>query len=140
MKIRLFAIVLFFAAVALIAGETILESFTAKSDGKVITVEWKSTVENNINRYEVERSNSDDNFIYVTSIDARGYPSNYKYIDEEAFMRGGDSDTPLFKNLYYYRIKIVKNDGTYVYSNTINVTHYISSIRRTWGMIKEMFR
>jgi hypothetical protein len=70
---------------------------------------------------------------------AKGNATSYKYIDEDAYSRK-NSDGTLSQTIYSYRIKIISNDNSYIYSNTVNVTQEASIIRRTWGMIKEMFR
>ena len=52
--------------------------------------------------------------------------------------KGGNSVSA--ESEYSYRLKVFFKDHTYKYSDEINVTHKTSSIRRTWGMIKEMFK
>jgi hypothetical protein len=42
--------------------------------------------------------------------------------------------------MYSYRIKVIAFDNSVSYSNIVSVSHSVSGIRRTWGMIKEMFR
>ncbi len=138
MKIKLLIFGLILSTITLFAGDNLLQSFSAKSDGKVITVEWKSGDESGIAMYELERANS-GNFSFIFSQDAKGNYYNYKYVDEDAFLKNGN-DNSVSGNLYSYRIKIVKNDNSYVYSNSITVVHNVSGIRRTWGMIKELFR
>jgi hypothetical protein len=48
--------------------------------------------------------------------------------------------TTLNKNFYSYRLKAVYTNGSSHYSDEVRVNHTINSIRRTWGMIKEMFK
>ena len=139
MKIKTVILLILIATASLYAVDNLLESFNARSDGKNITIEWKSTDESNISRYELERTNTSNNFSYLTTQYTKGSYNTYKYIDEEAFMKDGNTGT-LIKNIYTYRIKIVKKDNSVSYSNVVTVTHNVSGIRRTWGMIKEMFR
>ncbi|OGU41404.1 MAG: hypothetical protein A2X61_13130 [Ignavibacteria bacterium GWB2_35_12] len=139
MKIKTAILLLCFATASLIAGDNLLDSFNAKSDGKNITIEWKSADESSVSRYELERTNSANNFTYLTSQDAKGSYYSYKYVDEEAFMKDDNTGTQN-KSIYTYRLKIVKKDNSVSYSNNVTVTHNVSGIRRTWGMIKEMFR
>lgn len=127
------------ATASLIAGDNLLDSFYAKSDGKNITIEWKSADESSVSRYELERTNASNNFTYLTSQDAKGSYYSYKFVDEEAFMKDDNTGTQS-KSIYSYRLKIVKKDNSVSYSNIATVTHNVSGIRRTWGMIKEMFR
>jgi hypothetical protein len=141
MKSKLIIIVILFAAVALYAGQQILDSFTAKSDGKVITLEWKSNDESSIKSYSLERSGAEQFYREISNMDAKGSNSYYRFVDEDAFLKGVvKADKIQNDNVYYYRLKIVSSNGAHNYSDKIYVTHNVSSIRRTWGMIKEMFR
>ncbi len=111
---------------------TELQYFTAKSETDAILLEWKTGSEDNLNRFEVERSASEpNNFIHIGSVSAIGSNSYYYYRDEMAMLSAP---------IYYYRLKLVDNNGNYVYSNTITVTHIISGVRSTWGSIKAIFR
>jgi hypothetical protein len=124
----------------LIAGDTQLEYFRANSDGKVITIEWKASAESAVSNYEIERAAPSQFFEKIHSEQAKNAPNaDYTYIDDEAYYKDTDNKTINSDDVYSYRIKIVYKDNTYSYSNTINVEHKVSSIRRTWGMIKQMF-
>ncbi len=138
-KIIIF-VILSIGAISLFASGEIIESLIAKSDGKSITVEWKTSTEQDIRTFFVERAGSDQIFETIETKQAKGYPTSYSYLDESAFKTGEDSEKLLSKNIYFYRIAIVKKDNSKVYSSVANVTHNTSSIRRTWGMLKEMFR
>ncbi|MBI5325350.1 MAG: hypothetical protein HZB41_08795 [Ignavibacteriae bacterium] len=139
MKVKTVFILILLATASLFAVDNILDSFNARSDGKNIIIDWRSTDESNIGRYELERTNSSNNFTYLAAQSPKGSYFTYKYVDEEAFMKDDNTGTQS-KNIYSYRIKIVKKDNSVSYSNIITVTHNVSGIRRTWGMIKEMFR
>ena len=69
-------------ATVAVAAEASLDYFTAKSDGRSITVQWRSAVENNIRSYEVERSNDGKTFRYLKAINATGSNSEYRFSDE----------------------------------------------------------
>lgn len=139
MKLKIIILTVILSASLLYAAD-ILDSFTAASDGKNITLAWRTTDESNVKNYEIERSASNQYFKSITIITAKGYGYNYNYIDESAFLRDGDSPQPLAKSTYKYRLKINNKDNSTYYSNTALVAHNVSGIRRTWGMIKEMFR
>ncbi len=124
----------------MVAGDTQLEYFRANSDGKVITVEWKPSSESAIDNYEIERAAPNQFFEKIHTEQAKNTPTvNYTYIDDEAYYKDTDNKTINANDTYSYRIKIVYKDQSYSYSNTISVEHKVSSIRRTWGMIKQMF-
>ena len=127
------------ASLTVIAGQNLLDYLRASSDGDNITVEWKSIDENKVDYYSIERSGSDQSFSEIDTKKAKGYPTTYKYIDQSAFKIDGGSKT-LSKSVFYYRIVIHKTDNSTLTSDIVSVTHNMSSIHRTWGMLKEMFR
>jgi hypothetical protein len=131
-------ILLLFTAISLFAGDTILDFLRADSDGKVITVKWKSNIETDVSTYIVERSGTNQVYEEIDREQAKGFASNYQYIDESAFKIGDNQQVTT--NTYFYRITILKKDNSKVISNYTSVTHNPSSMRRTWGMLKEMFR
>jgi hypothetical protein len=119
--------------IGVLYAATDLQYFTARSDSDAILLEWKTGFEDNLNRFEVERSASEPNsFIHIGNVSAIGNNSYYYYRDEVVM----NSSAPI----YYYRLKLVDNNSGYVYSNTITVTHIISGVRSTWGSIKAIFR
>jgi hypothetical protein len=129
--IYIFIILLCTAGV--IYSTTVLQYFTARDESDAILLEWKTGVEDNLARFDIERSASNtNNFVNIGHITAIGNNSYYYYRDEV-----GALNNP---SIYYYRLKLVDNSGNYVYSNTITVTHIISSVRDTWGSIKAIFR
>ena len=128
------AAVLLVCASITLAG-AFIERLTAKSDGDTITVEWKTGEEANVKVFEVERSvGGTDSFLSVGSVDPKGSNSYYVYVDKSAYKPVG--------SIYSYRIKIVDKDAgvTPSYSNPVSVSHSVSSVKRTWGSIKAMFR
>ena len=142
MKKTFFTIVLIVSAIALaFASDSVIKSFTAESGGDSVTIKWNTESENNVKQFEIERATTDNVFKRIHIKNASGKPSNYSFLDEEAFMKqdGTDSEIKL-QNVYSYRIKILYKDNNTTYSDEAYVTHKPSSIRRTWGMIKEMFR
>jgi hypothetical protein len=131
--------IVFLATMSIIAAEVTFDQMTAKSDGKVITIEWRPSIEKGIRSYELERSSSGEGFRSIAIIEPKGAQSTYRYIDENALMKGGNNERILGK-IYSYRIKVIAYDNSASYSNIVSVSHSVSGIRRTWGMIKEMFR
>lgn len=136
-KIRRTASVLMISLIltGLLFAATELQYFTGKNEPDSILLEWKTGTEENLNRFEVERSASEpNNFVNVGSVTAIGNNSYYYFRDNTAY------NSPPVVPIYYYRLKLVDNNGGHVYSQTITVTHVISSVRDTWGSIKAIFR
>ncbi len=142
MKTKIILILLVVGFGILYAADGVISSFTAKSDGSVITVEWNTINENDAVRFELERSATENDFMRLSSEEAKGKPSSYRYIDEKAYIKrsGPNGEEILSNSVYSYRLKIIRRDNSSDYTNVVYVTHNVSSIRRTWGMIKEMFR
>lgn len=80
---------------------------------KDILLQWYTSQEYNVNRYEVERSNNNASFTRIGEKQAIGNAqqnNHYNFTDH----------TP-FSGPNYYRLKIVDEDGKYTYSNVVMV-------------------
>jgi hypothetical protein len=131
--IQIFTVLSLLLAIGVLYAATELQYFTARSEPDAILLEWKTGTEDNLNRFEIERAASDpNNFVLIGTVSAIGSNSYYYYRDEMQ----GYGPAPI----YYYRLKLISNSGSYVYSQTISVTHIISGVRSTWGSIKAIFR
>jgi len=132
-------VILIAASVFVLAQDSIISSFTAKSDGQNVTLEWRTSDEGNISHFEIERAPLNKTFKYLATEKAHGFSSSYVFTDDNVFNKE-DGNTTQSNHNFMYRIKIVKKDQKYIYSNNVNVVLNISDIQKTWGMIKEMFR
>jgi hypothetical protein len=106
-------------------------SLSAYSNGTSIVVRWVSDDEAGVIGYMVERKAGRDGiFIPLTSppLRAQGGGASYEYIDNSAFR--------VTDNVYQYRITALGINAVYY----VSVQHSVSSVRRTWGSIKAMFR
>lgn len=129
--------------VATVYSQAVIEGFVARSDGRAITLEWRTAQEQNISVYEIERSPAHQtDFKRVGSVQARGGQQVYRFIDENALVANvpGNHAATQSGVVYSYRLKIIDTGDKATYSSVISVAHTVSSVRRTWGMIKEMFR
>ncbi len=133
-------ILLTFIASSLIAAEKVLDYLKASSNGSSVVVQWKSASEEGVEKYEIQRASEDKNFFKIGEKDAKGYPCEYKFVDENAYKKNEDGKTILNGKTFFYRIKIIRDDGTSELSDETSVIHNPSGIKRTWGMLKEMFR
>ena len=133
LKITSIACLLIVLAAGLVYAATELQYFTGKNESDSVLLEWKTGTEDNLNHFEIERSASaPNNYVNLGSVTAIGNNSYYYFRDNSSLQSSGQ--------IYYYRLKLVDNNGNYVYSQTITVTHIISSVRDTWGSIKAIFR
>ncbi|MCS6966730.1 MAG: hypothetical protein NZ473_08220 [Candidatus Kapabacteria bacterium] len=122
---------------SLLATTVIIESFTARPQGGSILLEWRVGREEGLSRYEVERAkgSSSQEFRTLAAVAPKGAPTTYTYEDRDVLRPSAPE-----QSVYTYRIKIVGKDGSASYSTTVTVAYNVSGVRRTWGMIKEMFR
>jgi hypothetical protein len=129
-NVKVIFIVFICLVLSVIAGNSIIQNFSAESNG------------DSVRKYDLERSTSTSSFKSINVQTAKGNPNSYSYVDNEAFMKqdAPESDDLMSQKTYNYRLKIVFTDFTFTYSDVALIQHKPSSIRRTWGMIKEMFR
>lgn len=126
--------------IILFASDINFEFFTAKSNGEEITLEWKLVNEDNIEYFQVEKKLKEGNDYRPigSRIRANGNTNIYRFTDEDFFFKNTlelQSD-----NIQAYRIRVILSNSEIKFSNTTYVTHNVSSVRKTWGMLKEMFR
>ncbi len=131
--LKLLAITLFFAqTVLLFAGAIIAEpGLTAVSDGQTVTLSWQTLQEENLRHFVIQRKTAEGAFIdlaYITPESDR----NYEFIDRTAY-KTDDA-------VYLYQLKIVETNGNVTTLREARVLHNVSSVRKTWGSIKALFR
>lgn len=139
-KIKITILTALITAVSLFAADGFISYFNASSDGSKIKVEWRTGDESQIQKFELERAAKNQSFSKISTLDAKGYSTVYTYSDDEAYKSSSKDASLQSVSLYNYRIKIIKKDNSTEYSNSISVSHSVSGIKRTWGMIKEMFK
>ncbi len=89
-----------------------LASFTASAGINSVTLKWSTASETNNNGFEVQRR-SGEGFVSVGFVSGKGTTTevqNYTYVDNQ-----------LVPGTYTYRLKQVDYDGTFEYSNEIEV-------------------
>jgi hypothetical protein len=84
-----------------------LLSFTVSKARNTVVLDWLTENEININRFEIERSETPNDFKFIGSV----YPSRTGSIIEKYSF--ADNASSLGVN--YYRLKIIDNDGKYEY-------------------------
>jgi hypothetical protein len=111
-------------------------SLQGHSDGSNVYVQWGTSAESSVRTFSVERrAGTSGDFVEIGVLQPRGGNSDYEYIDRSAFKTESPTAT-----LYQYRVKVVDDDGTVAYSKVVIVSHNVSSVKRTWGSLKAMFR
>jgi hypothetical protein len=146
MKKTIFVLVTLLTASQVAFGfAELLTYLKGHADADAITLDWQSGNESGVKNFTIERSDiRSDNFTEVATVTAIGSNSTYHYRDinfnsmPQSGQPNGGHVTPL-SDLYKYRLKIVYTNAV-SYSQTITVTRPTAGVKRTWGMIKEMFR
>lgn len=118
-------------AINLIAG-AYLSYFHVRSEEDNIVLSWQTSQEVNLKEFKIERRSSTGPFMEIGTVASNGDNSIYTFTDENAFKT---SDA-----LYVYRLKLIDNDATSTFSIEVAVSHNPTTVKRTWGSIKALFR
>jgi hypothetical protein len=131
MKIKILILFLILSAGIILPGVFLLK-FTVSSLSGNVVLDWQCSSESNLKDYVIQRKTVSGNYSDIASVQSRS-DMNYEYVDQTAYKTDDQ--------VYTYRLKIIDNDGSLSYSQEIPVLHNtISSVKRTWGSIKALFR
>ena len=131
LKIKNIVFVLIFSVLTF-AG-VILDSFTVTSRNDQVILEWRTQDEVNIEKFEILRKNQNTDFVKVTEVKATGSYSVYKFTDKNVLKTNS--------NNYTYKLRFIDTSGnTDGYSSEKSIMPNLSSVKRTWGSIKALFR
>jgi len=90
-----------------------LVSFTANVAGSNVVLDWQTVTETNNSGFDIERSEDNANFVRIGFVPGSGTTTetrSYSYTDN--LVSGGT---------YYYRLKQIDYDGSYTYSDVVEV-------------------
>lgn len=90
-----------------------LQNFSVTGANGAAMLKWTAENETDFSGYEIERSNDGINFSLVTRVVARSVDGRNDYSTNDAVTKGAT---------YYYRLKMVNKDGTFLYSNIVTYT------------------
>lgn len=127
---------LLIATTASMNAAGIFKTIKAESKGDEITIVWRTDGEAGYHTFEVERRSTEvPQYRRIGSIVVRGSGGTYSFVDNGAFFK-----TEADKE-FTYRIRAIGGNGVEAYSPPVSVSHrVVSSVKRSWGMIKELFR
>lgn len=132
-RIKYFVLLFLISQISLLFAGAFISYFHGRSTGESIVLEWQTGQENNLKTFVIERKTPISNFYEIGTINCKGSNSTYTYTDYNAYKSN--------EAAYIYRLKLVDKDGDVSYSNEVTVTHGgVSSVKRTWGSIKALFR
>ncbi len=90
-----------------------LTSFTANADNNNVQIKWSTASEKNNSGFEIQRRSEDGTYSKIGFVSGNGTSTevkNYSYTDKN-----------LMVGKYTYRLRQIDYDGTYTYTNEINV-------------------
>ncbi|MBI2419409.1 MAG: hypothetical protein HYV28_16220 [Ignavibacteriales bacterium] len=120
------------ATATLLFGSAFLDSFTARTEGDGIRIEWKTGDESNLNNFVIERKTINGSFFAVATVQPKGSNSSYSFVDQNIYKNTN--------SVFVYRLKIVDKDNSVSFSRELSVSHNISGLKKSWGSIKALFR
>lgn len=88
-----------------------LTNLSAVNEGRKNRISWKTVTENMGDHFIIERSLDGNSFTSVGSVDSKGTPAEYSFVDE----------TPI-PGLNYYRLQMVDVNGRTSYSKVVTAT------------------
>ncbi|MCI4670710.1 MAG: hypothetical protein MRZ79_21425 [Bacteroidia bacterium] len=121
---------LIFGAAKLQAQNVLLNSFELQADGADIMISWEIQDEKGVAEYRIFRRFEDQSTLTHVVTLPNNKQSYYTYLDNNIFKQQ--------PKILYYELQIVVNGQIQKFSQSLS--HNPTSIQRTWGSIKSMFR
>ena len=126
----IFAAVLSIVPQKIQAQTVLLNYFNLKVDGAQILLEWELQSEIGVKEFRVfRRFNDEPSLAHLVTMPVKGL-MKYNYLDDDMFKTQG--------RVVHYELHIVTDKKTFKYF--ASQSHNPTSIQRTWGSIKSMFR
>ena len=122
---------LLLVAVTFLFANAVIVEWKAEPEQSMIVLQWKTSEEENVTTFVIERSTDNTHFSDIGDVTAKGPGFQYRFEDDKLGMTN---------SIFYYRLRIVNADGSFQYSEIISSIPNISSISRSWGSIKALFR
>jgi|GEM_PF-1817073 len=105
----------------------------ARVTGDQVVVQWQTVQETSVAAFDVERKGVNEGvYRRIGRVAPKGSGAQYSFVDNSAFFRTADA------RQYQYRIRAV--GGNEVYSSIMTVALEVAGVKKSWGMIKELFR
>ena len=106
--------------------------FRISPEGADVLLEWEPETENDVVEYRLFRKfNNEPTLTHVTTVEANG-KRVYKFLDDEIFKNSS--------RVINYELHVIVKERPDPYKFHASLSHNPTSIQRTWGSIKAMFR
>ncbi len=107
-----------------------LNYFHASPDGADVLVAWEVPTERGVTDFKLWRKvNDESQYLYLGNISPNG-GMKYEYQDYTVFKDEAKTIS--------YKLQVFQNGAVFTYYT--DITHNPTSVQRTWGSIKAMFR
>ncbi|MFH0988829.1 MAG: hypothetical protein V1799_02305 [bacterium] len=133
----LIVVCLLFSLAGMLYASGVIERLSAsyKEQNGRVEIGWRSVDESDVASYEIWRASvRDDFFRIVGTLDhqnLKGNGKDYVFYDEGVFKT---------TNAFKYKVRIVLQNGSTFDSPVVTTSVVSSTVKRTWGSIKAMFR
>ncbi|MBN2365557.1 MAG: hypothetical protein JXL67_05290 [Calditrichaeota bacterium] len=117
--------------ISLLYANAVIVEWKAEPEQNKIVLQWKTSSEEDVNKFIVERSNDNSHYVNIGEVQARGPGYQYKF---------EDTNLGMTNSVFYYRLQILNGDGSFQHTDALTVIPNISNISRSWGSIKALFR
>ncbi|MEM7368576.1 MAG: hypothetical protein AAF587_08220 [Bacteroidota bacterium] len=112
------------------AQALLIQDFRLITEGADVLLEWEMQTESEVTEFRVfRRFNQDQTKAHVTTVLPNG-SNKYSYLDDDIFKTEG--------RVIHYELHVIVNETTHKFTRSLS--HNPTSIQRTWGSIKSMFR
>ncbi|MFN0201513.1 MAG: hypothetical protein ACKVTZ_08330 [Bacteroidia bacterium] len=113
------------------AQGVVLTDFKVSSIGSDLKIDWTIQSETGVSEFRLYRKvGTDTEYRYVKTIPATGV-LKYSYLDDNVFKT---EDATVVS----YELRVIKNSTPHYFYTSM--AHTTSSVQRTWGSIKSMFK
>ena len=112
-------------------SQTQVTTFKLTPNGADILLEWEMKNEEGVSEFQVYRKiNNEPTLTFVANLMVNG-SLKYKFLDDDIFKQSG--------RIIQYELHVIK-DGEILKFASLPLAHTPTSIQRTWGSIKSLFR
>ena len=102
----------FFASAGFVEPLRLLSFKALNKEGKA-NLQWTTSNEINVERFEVEKSTDGNSFYIITTVATANLTDNHTYFALDANLNPGTT---------YYRLKMIDKSGEFTYSNVVSIT------------------
>lgn len=113
------------------AQTVLLNYFQLSPTGSDVVLEWEIQSETGISEYRVFRKfNNEPILAHLATIPSNGL-GRYQYLDDDIFKNQSE--------IIHYELQVILGNGQ-IHKFQATLSHNPTSVQRTWGSIKSMFR